>query len=110
MARDIEAFAQPYALYMNPYTGYIYATDAGGYVSGGKMMQWDSNGKRLGEHSVYINPGHFLALPPDGKFTGITEVAAPRSDGAFYDLSGRRVTNPLSGGIYIKDGRKIIKK
>lgn len=110
MARDIEAFAQPYAFYMNPYTGYLYATDAAGYVSGGKMHQWDSNGRHLGEYGVYINPGHFLALPPDGKFTGIMEVAAPVSDGAFYDLTGRRITDPLPGGIYIRDGRKIIKK
>lgn len=110
VARDIEAFAQPYAFYMNPYTGYLYATDAAGYVSGGKMHQWDSNGRHLGEYGVYINPGHFLALPPDGKFTGIMEVAAPVSDGAFYDLTGRRVTDPLPGGIYIRDGRKIIKK
>lgn len=110
VAEDIGRFMQPYALYMNPYTGYIYATDAAGYASGGKMMQWDSNGKRLGEYGVYINPGTLLALPPDGHFTGITEAAAQKNDNALHDLSGRRVTEPLPGCIYIRNGKKIMKK
>lgn len=61
---DMEKFATPYGIYVNPYTGYIYATDAAGNVEGGKLYQWDPSGKLLGSYSVYINPGHFLALPP----------------------------------------------
>lgn len=32
-----------------------------------------------------------------------------RGQGALYDLSGRRVTRPTSRGIYIMDGKKVVK-
>lgn len=64
LVQDIENFATPYGIYVNPHTGYIYATDAAGNVEGGKLYQWDPSGKLLGSYDVYINPGHFLALPP----------------------------------------------
>lgn len=64
LVADIEKFATPYGIYVNPHTGYIYATDAAGNVEGGKLYQWDPSGKLLGSYDVYINPGHFLALPP----------------------------------------------
>lgn len=107
---DIKQMTMPYGIYVNPYTGYIYATDAGEFVSGGAMYQWSPEGKLLGKHGVYINPAHFLALPPDGHFTGIDEI---KTDGTpagekIYDLLGRRVTSPQRGHIYIKDGKKYI--
>ena len=45
-----------------------------------------------------------------GAATGIGTVAAA-TDGAaapLYDLSGRRVTRPAKGGVYIREGKKII--
>ena len=59
---------QPYGIYVNPYTGYIYGTDAGSFEGAGYLYQWLPNGELLGKHRVYINPGHFLALPPNGHF------------------------------------------
>ncbi len=45
----------------------------------------------------------------DGETTGITNVnAAVKGDGYIYDLSGRRVSAPTKGGVYIKDGKKVI--
>ena len=66
---DFQKMEQPYGIYVNPYTGYIYGTDAGSYEGAGYLYQWSPEGKQLGRHKVYINPGHFLALPPDGHFT-----------------------------------------
>lgn len=112
VAKDIGNLNQPYGIYMNPYTGYIYATDAAEFASGGSLLQWDNNGTLLGKHKVYINPGHFLALPPDGKFTGIDGITAAGgdADGRYYDLQGVRVAKPRRGNIYIHNGKKEIFK
>lgn len=64
LVSDLESLQMPYGIYVNPYTGYIYATDAASFAEGGKLYQWDPTGKLLGSYNVYINPGHFLALPP----------------------------------------------
>lgn len=43
--------------------------------------------------------------------TGISEVQPEHADGGpVYDLSGRRVSEPLRSGIYIRNGRKFIVK
>lgn len=43
--------------------------------------------------------------------TGISEVQPEHADGGpVYDLSGRRVSEPLRPGIYIRNGRKFIVK
>lgn len=109
---DIKKMTMPYGIYVNPYTGYIYATDAGEFVSGGALYQWSPEGELLGKYNVYINPAHFLALPPDGHFTGIEEITAcgKTSNGKIYNLHGQRIVNPLRNHIYIKNGKKFIYK
>ena len=113
MMDDIMGMMQPYGIYVNPYTGYMYATDAGYYTGAGDLYQWSPDGTLLGTHKLYINPGHFLALPPNGHMTGIETVThAPGSSPSFiYDLQGRRYDNESqlkSGTIYIKDGKKML--
>ena len=113
MRNDIMGMTQPYGIYVNPYTGYMYATDAGYYTGSGDLYQWSPEGTLLGTHKLYINPGHFLALPPSGHMTGIETVThAPGSSPSFiYDLQGRRYDNESqlkSGTIYIKDGKKML--
>jgi len=63
MKDDFVNMNQPYGIYVNPYSGYIYGTDAGSFEGAGYLYQWSPEGKLLGKHKVYINPGHFLALP-----------------------------------------------
>lgn len=109
MIDDIKEMTAPYGIYVNPYTGYIYATDASSYAEAGKLYQWDPQGNLKGKYGVYINPGHFLALPPDGMSTGITKVNSQRTDDAIYDLQGRRLNAAPAKGIYIKNGKLIIK-
>lgn len=106
---DLKKLGMPYGLYINPYTGYIYATDAGGFVEGGTLYQWSPEGKLLGKFGVYINPAHFLALKPDN-YSGISdEIIADQSDDApIYNLQGIRVSSPVPGQIYICNGKKFI--
>lgn len=112
MLADLKAIGMPYGVYVNPYTGYIYATDAGSFAAAGALLQWSPEGKMLGKHKVYINPAHFLALPPNGDFSGIEDVnignAYPESN-ILYDLFGRHIANPQKGHLYIRNGKKIIK-
>lgn len=109
---DYQKMEQPFGIYVNPYTGYIYGTDAASFEGAGYLYQWSPEGQLKGKHKVYINPGHFLALPPDGQnFTGIHELTAPDSQPAsLYDLQGRRIAAPQSGHIYISNGRKTLLK
>lgn len=109
---DIKKMEMPYGIYVNPYTGYIYGTDAGSYASAGMLYQWSPEGKLLGKHKVYINPAHFLALPPDGHFPSAVDdlrTDLPGHENAHvYNLQGIRITNPVEGQIYIRNGKKYI--
>ena len=111
---DIKQMMMPYGLYINPYTGYIYATDAGSFTAAGKLYQWSPDGKLLGTFKVYINPAHFLALPPDDKFeSGMASITVSDNmpeDNTIYNLQGIRVSNPIPGYIYIQNRRKFIYK
>ena len=106
---DIEGMAMPYSIYVNPYTGYIYATDAASYTGAGSLYQWSPEGKLLGEHKVYINPAHFLALPSEIN-TGVDDIIEETeiADESYYNLQGIAVSRPQSGQIYIHKGKKIV--
>ena len=41
--------------------------------------------------------------------TGINSVAAENAQSIIYDLSGRKVAEPKAGGIYIVNGKKMMK-
>lgn len=113
MLADIMNMGQPYGIYINPYTGYIYGTDAGSFEGSGYLYQWSPEGERLGKHKVYINPGHFLALPPDGHYVGIKDLDRPQIADCHYafDLQGRHISNTSQlkdWTIYIKNGKKTL--
>lgn len=107
---DFKKMANPYGLYVNPYTGYIYGTDAGEYLETGVLYQWDPKGNLLGKYDVYINPGHFLALNPNGDMGvgNLSDDSADDLNAPIYDMQGIRVTNPVAGRIYIHNGKKVI--
>lgn len=111
VSEDISTkISSPYGLYVNPYTGYIYATDANGdFNSPGKLHQWTPEGSYIGSYKLYINPGHFLALG-DWKPAAVDDIRYDGSDlrsETIYNLNGFRVL-PGSRGILIKDGKKYI--
>jgi DNA-binding beta-propeller fold protein YncE len=110
---DLCALGMPYGIYVNPYTGYIYATDAGSFAAAGALYQWTPDGKFVNSYKVYINPAHFLALPPDEKSSIIepdTTNDKTADGGAIYNLQGIKVANPTPGQIYIKNGHKYLVK
>ena len=115
---DFEKMEQPYGIYVNPYTGYIYGTDAGSFEGAGYLYQWSPEGQLLGKHKVYINPGHFLALPPDGIFDNVENFEHPtlNLEHPVYDLGGRQVSDGmlsnggLPRGVYVKNGKKLLIK
>ena len=103
LATDFAGMGQPYGIYVNPYTGYIYGTDAASFESMGYLYQWTPEGEFIGKHKVYINPGHFLALPPDGEhYSGVKSVHSSQfTVHSYYDLQGRRLMPPFrKGQIY----------
>ena len=110
MLADLKALGMPYGVYVNPYTGYMYATDAGSFAAAGALIQWSPDGTFIARHKVYINPAHFLALPPDGvNFTGIEQIKSanrPTRVNEMYDLSGVRLGTVPAEGIYILNGKK----
>lgn len=112
LMEDIQQMQMPYGIYQNPYTGYFYATDAGSFAAAGQLYQWSPEGRLLGKHKVYINPGHFLALPPDGQhFSGIGEIVNRKSvNRKSYDLQGRpaRPSGSHAKQIRIQKGRKYV--
>ena len=115
VAADIAGMQTPNSIYVNPYTGYIYATDARDSTSAGRLYQWTPEGNLKGTYTTYINPGHILALPPDGHFGGIDGVAPdagaePYEDSIIYNLQGIPVVNTVPGQIYIRGGRKFIQR
>jgi len=61
-----------------------------------------------GKIYIYTHSG-VLSYNPGGD-SGIsnTMVENESSTTAVYDLSGRNVTNPIPGNIYIRDGKKVI--
>lgn len=110
MLSDIKMMQMPYGIYVNPYTGYIYATDAAGFVEGGTLYQWSPQGKLLGKYGVYINPAHFLALNPQEE-SGIYPIISDCKEdpnAPIYNLQGIRICEPIKGQIYIQNGKKII--
>lgn len=109
---DIQRMDMPYGLYINPYTGYIYATDAASFSSAGKLYQWSPQGKLLSTNKVYINPGHFLALNPHpGGGSSEPAIIADDNqpaDGITYSLQGIRADKLIPGCIYIRNNKKFI--
>lgn len=108
---DISTMTMPYGIYVNPYTGYIYATDSGEYTGAGALYQWTPEGELLGKYKTYINPAHFLALKPDHSTNTAQKLIKDedKKDIRIFNLQGIEVTNPQKGQAYITIGKKFIK-
>ena len=44
-----------------------------------------------------------------GGETSVDDVLETTQDAVYYDLTGRRVANPVSGNVYILNGKKVVK-
>lgn len=64
VTNKIKDLTSPYELYVSPYTGNVYFTDARSYASSGYLYGYTQNGDEVfAPQKVYINPAHILALP-----------------------------------------------
>ncbi|MBQ9187612.1 MAG: FIVAR domain-containing protein, partial [Prevotella sp.] len=87
-------------------------------LSGGSSFVWVKDAGTLAAGKCWIeliltSAAHArrLSIVHEGETTGINAVSssADKTDGEWYDLSGRRVAQPAKG-IYVKNGRKVIVK
>lgn len=107
LEEQLGEMAQPNGIYVNPYTGYIYATDASSYADAGYLYQFTPEAEFVGKHKVYMSPSRMLAIDPATSVISIANDEAIR-DNAIYNLQGIRVTNPAEGQLYIQSGKKFI--
>ena len=110
ITQKIKSLTAPYELYVSPYTGNVYFTDAQTYASAGDLYGYTADGKALfGPLEAYINPAHILALKPHTA-TGINAVTAKTREAApSYNLSGQRVDSHYRG-VVIRNGKKQIQR
>ena len=100
-----------------------------GEVAGSELFKLTGDGTCFGKLSktgkvfpfrMYLKftPAEGMAVPAqlslslledDGDWTGIV-VPKAKSDERWYDLSGRAVDYPISKGIYVRNGRKVVVK
>ncbi len=63
--------------------------------------------------AYYVYSSNAIGIDFVGSTTGISSVfeaeTASETDAPTYDLQGRRVARPARGGIYIQNGRKVVK-
>lgn len=97
--RDIYYFASNKFTHMNPKSGKVlvypyraYFEDCSDQIAGSKVSSYS-----------------ILVVDADGTTTDITNLIdnhEAKGNGKIYDLSGRRVKQPVKGSIYIVDGKK----
>ena len=110
ITQKIKSLTAPYEIYVSPYTGNVYFTDAQSYASAGDLYGYTADGKALfGPLEAYINPAHILALKPQTA-TGINGVTEKTREAApSYNLAGQRV-NGHYRGVVIRNGKKQIQR
>lgn len=60
----IEQMQTPYGLYISPYSGHLYATDARGNVTNGYVYEFGTDGTQLNRHLIRgLNPSRMMVLP-----------------------------------------------
>ena len=87
---------------IGPLTGYLCFPGTDLLVYSGWYDTWDTF-----LTSVTTKDGGILWDDPSG-VESVEADANQSTDGAIFDLYGRRVINPLPGTIYIRDGRKYV--
>jgi hypothetical protein len=61
------------------------------------------------EVTAEVNASRFLLMLGDGSQDAIQAVDSDKSSDTWYDLSGRKVANRTAHGVYIQNGRKVLK-
>ena len=89
-------------------TAYFYSETGAGVIFGEAPEEGGGEKPGGGEES---GGGESGGGDEPGGVVGINETAEETSNALpYYDLSGRRVTHPVKGGIYIQGGKKVVVK
>lgn len=108
---DIKRISMPYGIYINPYTGHFYATDAGSFTAAGELLHWSPKGEMISRHKLYINPAHFLALKTNDENNSMPiTFNSGKQEETLYNLQGQKINSIQIGEVYIKNGKKFIMK
>ena len=85
--------------------GWYWGADGGAAFVSPAHKAW------LALPTAAVKAGIFLGLPDDDA-TGISTIEdrQQKADDVWYDLNGRRVNAPMTKGIYVKNGRKMVIK
>ena len=87
------------------------------YVCTGKAFVWVMNEGTIAANKCWLEiiaqaagaRSNTRSITIGGDTTGIDAATRDDIDGDYYDLQGRKVVKPNSKGIYIKNGKKVIK-
>lgn len=92
---------------LDPETSYILANG----VNGLGFYKVDPTDTKLAANKAYLNNanGSFFSLKLDGAVTGIQSVENAAENAPAYDLQGRRLPQVPTKGLYIQNGKKIMK-
>ena len=92
----------------------IYNDKAGFYRLSGSGTANSAKGKAYLELPAGVPAPSFLGIAfSDNVTTGITEITPAMSanpSAIIYDLQGRQVTQNLKKGLYIVNGKKVVKR
>ena len=88
------------------------------YVCTGKAFEWVRDAGVIAANKCWLQIGNQPAaaramtrsITGGGDTTNMDDVRWQMEDGNYYDLQGRKVAKPTRGGIYIHNGRKVVKK
>lgn len=101
-----DASANYLVLGINNQTLGFYLPKVGGSIAANRAYFDISNLSASVAAGLKLNFGNAVT----GLDTIATDISAPNTNGTIYDLSGRRVTSPVKGGIYICGGKKMVVK
>ncbi len=92
---------------LDPEISYILAHGANGLG----FYKVDPTDTKLAANKAYLNNanGSFFSLKLDGAVTGIQSVENAAENAPAYDLQGRRLPQVPTKGLYIQNGKKIMK-
>ena len=87
------------------------------YVCTGKAFVWVMNEGTIAANKCWLEiiaqaagaRANTRSITGGSDTTGIDAATRDDIDGDYYDLQGRKVVKPNSKGIYIKNGKKVIK-
>lgn len=98
--------------------GFYRLAPGKGFARGKARISWDNS---FGDKSKYLEKskwntrgvkGQMVFVDSEGETTDVLTIGADGSlfheENTYFDLSGRRVAEPSKGGIYIKNGKKVL--